>query len=70
MIIDQTDSLKLEHIESHQQNPVIVDARVARGGGPIFKQNNETFRPSQNNSNGVYGYGLNLNRIKKLSIDE
>ena len=43
---------------------------VARNGGSIFKHNNQWYRPSQRNVDGVYGRALNINRIDKLTIDE
>ena len=54
----------------HEQNPVIIDARTARNGGAIFEFEHETYRPSQANIDGIYGRGLNINKIKKLTIDE
>ena len=51
------------------ENPVIVDARSARNAGPVFRSGAKFIRPSQNNSFGIYGYGLNLNVINKLSLD-
>lgn len=68
--IFKIDSLKLNQIEAHQQNPVMIDARSARNAGAIFQENGRTIRPSQNNSYGIYGYGLNLNQITKLSLEE
>lgn len=70
LYIYRIDSLALNKIESHSMNPVIIDSRIGRGAGPIFEYNDMIIRPSQNNSNGIYGYGLNLNVIKKLTIDE
>lgn len=68
--IFKIDSLRLNNIQPHTQNPVIIDARVARNGGAIYFEGDQLIRPSQNNSMGIYGYGLNLNQIIKLSIDE
>lgn len=70
LYIYQIDSLKLDNIKAHQQNPVIIDARIARSAGPIYKNGNQLIRPSQNNSNGIYGYGLNINEIKTLNLEE
>ena len=36
----------------------------------FFKYENQYCRPSQVNSHGKYGNGLNINRIVKLNIDE
>lgn len=68
--IYQVDSIRLNKIIAHKQNPVIIDARVARNGGAIFKIGENIFRPSQCNIHGVYGKGLNINRITKLTLDE
>ncbi len=43
---------------------------VARNGGAIFEYENEYYRPSQANINGIYGASLNINKIKKFSIEE
>ncbi len=68
--IYKIDSLKLEKIEAHKMNPVIIDARRARNGGPIFKHNGNNYRPSHYNAFTVYGSGLNINQIKKLTLDD
>ncbi len=70
LYIYKIDSLKLEVVESHKQNPVIINSKTARNGGSIFKYNNQLIRPSQYNADGIYGRGLNLNKILKLTIDE
>lgn len=70
LYIYKIDSLKFEKIQGHKNNPVVIDSRFARNAGPLFIRGEKTIRPSQNNSNGVYGYGLNLSEIVKLSIDD
>ena len=70
LYIYKVNSLKLNKLEPHKQNPVIIDARVARNGGAIFKYKNKIYRPSQSNTDGVYGKALNINQIKKLTIEE
>lgn len=70
LYIYKIDTLKLNKIEAHKKNPVIIDTRLARNAGKIFNLENKKIRHSQNNSIGVYGYGLNLNVIKKLTIDD
>jgi len=70
LFIYKIDSLKMDNIQSHACNPVIIDSRVARNAGQLFEYEDKIIRPSQNNSNGIYGYGLNLNVIKKLTLDE
>lgn len=70
LYIYKVDSLKLNKIEPHKQNPVIIDSRVARNGGAIFKYHDKIYRPSQSNTDGVYGKALNINEIIKLTVDE
>ncbi|MRI02599.1 hypothetical protein GH721_18805 [Kriegella sp. EG-1] len=66
--VESTELLK--KLTPHRQNPVLIDSRIARNGGAIFKYENENFRPSQCNDHGVYGRALNINKIKKLNLDE
>lgn len=70
LYIYKIDSLKLNEIIPHKQNPVIIDSRTARNGGEIFHYNNKIYRPSQYNGDGIYGRGLNINKIEKLTLDE
>jgi len=70
LYIYKIDSIKLNVIEPHKQNPIIIDSRVARNGGAIFEYENKFYRPSQSNTDGVYGKALNINQIKKLTIDK
>ena len=51
---------------SHPQNPIISDVRKARPAGKIFSFQNKLYRPSQDGSY-YYGYGVNINRIKKIN---
>ena len=54
LYIYKFDSLKLEDLKPHLQNPVIINSKTARNGGAIFKFNNEvlTFWA---NIEGIYG---------------
>jgi len=70
LYVYQIDSLKLENIIAHKLNPVLMDCRKARSGGAIFKHENEYYRPSQINTHGMYGKGLQINKIKKLTLEE
>ena len=70
LYIYQVDSIILNKIIPHKQNPVIIDSRRARNGGLIFEYQNKFYRPSQSNVDGIYGKSLNLNEIVKLTIDE
>ena len=64
------DSIKLNELLPHKQNPVIIDSRIARNGGAIFINGEHVFRPSQRNTDGMYGKALNINKVKKLTIEE
>jgi len=70
LFIYKVDSIRLTSIESHLENPVLMDARVARNGGSIFKHEGNFYRPSQRNIDGIYGRALNINKIEKLTIEE
>ena len=70
LFIYKVDSLKLKHLVPHAMNPVIIDASVARNGGSIFQLEDEYYRPSQANIEGVYGRALNINKINTLTIDK
>ena len=68
--IYKIDNVKLGNIVAHKLNPVLIDCRKARNGGAIFKYENEYYRPSQINTHGMYGKGLQVNKIKKLTLEE
>ena len=70
LYIYKINNLNLNDIEGHRQNPVIINSKTARNGGSIFKYENDLYRPSQANIDGVYGRGLNINKIQKLTINE
>lgn len=61
------DSPDLNSVTPHPENPVVIDSRTARNGGRLFTRNGRLYRPSQNNSYGVYGYGLNIMEITELT---
>lgn len=70
LFIYKIDSYKLQHLQPHQQNPVLINAKTARNAGAIFEYANDFYRPSQANIEGVYGRGLNLNKINTLTLEE
>jgi len=70
LYIYKIDNLKLKNITDHRLNPVIIDCKKGRNGGGIFKYENEYYRPSQINTHGIYGKGLQISKIKKLTLDE
>ena len=61
------DGPELESITPHPENPVVMDSRTARNGGRMFYRGDKLYRPSQNNSYGTYGYGLNIMEITELT---
>ncbi|RBN49503.1 glucosamine inositolphosphorylceramide transferase family protein [Flavobacterium psychrolimnae] len=69
LYIYQIDSLKLEKIDSHRQNPVSMDCRKSRNAGPIFQQNDSYVRPNQVNTFGIYGRALRLSKIINLDLN-
>lgn len=69
LYIYKVHSPDLKDLEPHKNNPVIINSEIARNGGAIFEYENEIYRPSQANINGIYGRALNINKIEKLSID-
>ena len=54
---------------AHPLNPVVSDVKTARCAGKVFSLNGQLIRPSQSCLHR-YGYGLNLNRILKLSTTD
>ena len=56
------------HIEAHPLNPVVMNSRTARNAGRILQVGGKLYRPSQDNSHGTYGYGLNVMEIAELSL--
>ena len=68
LYIYKIDDLMLNKIVPHDLNPVLIDSRVARNAGPIFKHDNFYYRPSQANVENIYGRYLNINKIVELSL--
>lgn len=65
----RADGPLLQNLVPHRLNPVIVDSASARNGGRVFERGGKLFRASQNNSYGIYGYGLNLMEITALTLE-
>jgi hypothetical protein len=65
----RVDGPALTKIEPHRLNPIVLGADVARGAGRVFEQDGKLYRPSQDNTHGTYGYGLNIMEIEALSLD-
>lgn len=64
----RVDSPMLNEVTPHPLNPVVIDATIARGGGRVFGRDGRLYRISQDNSHGIYGFGLNLTEITELSM--
>jgi len=64
-----SDDLFTKDWQSHPCNPINTDTRTARPAGEIFIKDGKIYRPSQDCS-GIYGRGVNLNEIIKLSETE
>jgi len=62
----RVDSPLLNVVEPHPLNPVVIDTTSARGGGRVFEQDGRLYRSSQDNSHGIYGFGMNLMEITRL----
>lgn len=62
----QVSGPDLKQVVPHRFNPVVIGSDVSRNAGGLFIADGQLFRPSQNNSYGVYGYGLNLMRIDRM----
>ncbi|MGC9368060.1 MAG: glucosamine inositolphosphorylceramide transferase family protein [Paracoccaceae bacterium] len=63
------DGPSLTGLRPHPQNPVVIGSGVARNAGAIVEHEGRLFRASQNNSHGIYGYGLNIVEIEELTPD-
>ncbi len=63
------DGPSLTGLRPHPQNPVVIGSDVARNAGAVVQHGGRLFRASQNNSHGIYGYGLNIMEIEELGPD-
>jgi len=70
LFIYKIEDFETFNLVPHSKNPIYIDSRVARSAGPIFKHNENFCRPSQANIYGYYGHALNINKIKKLTLNE
>ena len=68
--IFRADGPMLRSLEPHPLNPVVIDARTARGGGRIIVKDGRLLRISQDNAYGTYGYGLNVMEIIRLDAQD
>ena len=70
LFIYKTDK-KFTKLVPHKLNPVITDSRYARNAGNIYyNKKGQIIRPCQINTHNIYGKGLNIRIIKKLTLNE
>lgn len=63
------DGPALKTVVPHKRNPVIIGSDTARNGGRVHIVGDRVLRPSQCNSHGIYGYGLNIQEITRLDAE-
>lgn len=54
--------------QPHRRNPIKSDVRGSRPAGHVFNWRGHLYRPAQNSSK-FYGYGMSINKIKEMSLD-
>ena len=62
----EVDGPALKRVTPHPLNPVVIGSDSARNAGRIVRRDGKLLRLSQNNSHGIYGYGLNVMEITQL----
>ncbi len=62
----EVDGPALKQVKPHPLNPVVIGSDTARNAGRIVRRDGKLLRLSQNNSHGIYGYGLNVMEITQL----
>ncbi|MEM7458269.1 MAG: hypothetical protein AAF331_02290 [Pseudomonadota bacterium] len=65
----KVDGPGMTELIPHPLNPVIFDTRIARNGGRVIHSDGAYYRISQDNSHGLYGYGVNAMKIETISMD-
>jgi len=64
----QVSGPDLKTMVPHAMNPIVLGSDVARNAGRFFDINGDLYRPSQDNTHGTYGYGLNLMKVEDLTL--
>lgn len=64
----KADGPAMNTLTPHPLNPVVFDTRTARNGGRVIFDDGNYYRISQDNSHGVYGYGVNTMKIEHISM--
>ncbi|NNC38854.1 MAG: hypothetical protein HKO02_15455 [Hyphomonadaceae bacterium] len=67
--IFEIDGPDLKKVKPHAANPVVMDSRTARNAGRFHEIDGQLIRPSQDNSHGQYGFGLNMMVVEDLSLE-
>ena len=65
----KVDGPALRQLFPHKLNPVVLGSDTARNAGRITENCGRLYRPSQCNSGGIYGYGLNIMEINELDLN-
>lgn len=65
----KVDGPGMTELIPHPLNPVVFDTRIARNGGRVIQSDGAYYRISQDNSRGLYGYGVNAMKIETISMD-
>ena len=65
----EVDGPALNQVTPHPLNPVVIGSDTARNAGRIVRRDGKLLRYSQNNSHGIYGYGLNVMEITQLDTE-
>lgn len=68
--IYKIDGPGMSELTPHPLNPVVFDTRTARNGGRVILSNGDYYRISQDNSHGLYGYGVNAMKIEHISMTD
>lgn len=66
----KVDGPDLNILTPHDNNPVVIGSQFARNGGRIVSRDGRVFRPAQANTFGIYGHGLNIMEIGKLTLHD
>ncbi|RUM99564.1 hypothetical protein EET67_01305 [Pseudaminobacter arsenicus] len=69
LYVFQVDGPALKSVVPHKTNPVVIGSAIARNAGRVVSRNGRLYRPSQNNSRGIYGFGLNIMEIEQLDLE-
>ncbi|MEO1568337.1 MAG: hypothetical protein AAFR94_03845 [Pseudomonadota bacterium] len=66
----QASGPDLSELTPHALNPAVMDTTCARMGGRPFVRNGTLYRPGQNSSHGLLGFGLSIMAIDTLTLTD